>query len=252
MPPNEPPNIRKMVKERDVEGLIESLKTTSSKVRAAAAEALGKLQDVRAIEPLISAYEHTEGIPEHKIILSALKELRWDPGQDNRVVAAAYWLYQGNRKKFIEVGESGIHPLMEILCKLDIHIEKTRVNEVLEMLGEIGNPRTVGPLIAKVDLVEKDLSYDAAVALGKLGDIRGISVLVDHYVYHSNKYNLGPIKKDIDSTTKIIGTLDALLELERCLINTPMPSSSAEPDDPLVVFLRETRIRIRRFSTNQD
>ena len=49
------PNVKKMQKERDVEGLIKALEHKNIHVRERAAEALGELKDARAVEPLILA-----------------------------------------------------------------------------------------------------------------------------------------------------------------------------------------------------
>jgi HEAT repeat protein len=49
------PNIKKMKANKDIEGLIEALEHKDLAVRRCAAEALGKIGDARAVEPLIRA-----------------------------------------------------------------------------------------------------------------------------------------------------------------------------------------------------
>ena len=49
------PNIEKLKKRRDVEGLIRALKDSDEGVRREAAKALGEIGDSRAVEPLIEA-----------------------------------------------------------------------------------------------------------------------------------------------------------------------------------------------------
>jgi HEAT repeat protein len=49
------PNVEKMEKKRDEEGLIKALRYKDPWVRRAAVKALGKIGDPRAIEPLITA-----------------------------------------------------------------------------------------------------------------------------------------------------------------------------------------------------
>lgn len=47
------PNVTRMEKERDIEGLLEALKHKDAEVRRKVAGALGRLGDPRAIDPLI-------------------------------------------------------------------------------------------------------------------------------------------------------------------------------------------------------
>lgn len=52
------PNVEKMVKKGNVEGLIEALRYKDKQVRRDAAEALGRIGDKRAVEPLINALKY--------------------------------------------------------------------------------------------------------------------------------------------------------------------------------------------------
>jgi len=56
------PNVQRMEKKRDVEGLIKALKYEDSIVRLRAVRALGKIGDARAVGPLIQALEDKDKI----------------------------------------------------------------------------------------------------------------------------------------------------------------------------------------------
>jgi len=49
------PNVEKLKKERNVNGLIKALRHKDSLIRLRAAEALGSIRDKKAVEPLIQA-----------------------------------------------------------------------------------------------------------------------------------------------------------------------------------------------------
>jgi HEAT repeat protein len=88
------PNVEKMEKNKDVEGLMKALKHKDTNVRERAAEALGKLGDARAVEPLIQALKKDEdraralGIDNlliKEIYAEALKKIRQRKVKDPRV-----------------------------------------------------------------------------------------------------------------------------------------------------------------------
>jgi hypothetical protein len=54
------PNVEKLKKERNVNGLIKALRHKDSLIRLRAAEALGSIRDKKAVEPLIQALLNDE------------------------------------------------------------------------------------------------------------------------------------------------------------------------------------------------
>lgn len=59
------PNVQQLKSDQDVDGLIEALKYKDDhNVRLAAASALGRIKDSRAVEPLISALEDHPSVRE--------------------------------------------------------------------------------------------------------------------------------------------------------------------------------------------
>jgi HEAT repeat protein len=51
------PNVERMEKKRDVEGLIDALKQGNADIRRKAASSLGRIGDARAVQPLIKALD---------------------------------------------------------------------------------------------------------------------------------------------------------------------------------------------------
>jgi HEAT repeat protein len=139
----------KLGDERAVEPLIAKLKKDKDKgVRAAAAKALGKIGDKRALEPLIA-------------------KLKKDKDWGVRTAAAEALGVLGDTK--------AVEPLIAKLRKDKTHsVQRASA----EALGEIGDNRAVEPLIAtlkdKVNIVREA----AAEALGKIGDERAVEPLI--------------------------------------------------------------------------
>jgi HEAT repeat protein len=144
-----PPNIIKMEAKRDVEGLIKALRYRRDKkdeyrhVAQAAADALGYIGDVRAIEPLIVALEVSH------LGENALSALR----------------------KF---GALTVEPLITALK----HNDKKVRRYTATVLGEIRDARAVEPLIAALKDIDSEVCEAAAKALGEIGDVRAIEPLI--------------------------------------------------------------------------
>jgi tetratricopeptide (TPR) repeat protein len=134
------PNVEKLEAKRDVQGLIKALGRKDYVVQTEAAAALGRLQDARAVMPLIAALKST---PE-----AACEAL-------------------------VKIGAPSVEPLITALEDNDSSI---RSNAAC-VLGDIGDTRAVEPLI--VTLKDKDwmVAHDAALALGRIGDSRAVEPL---------------------------------------------------------------------------
>lgn len=172
------PNVDKLEKRKDVEGLIRALgyeKDWDSKfIRSGAARALGVIRDARAVKPLIQALKDEDvreaaagalwriGEPAVKPLIQALK------GQDRvirRQAAAALG----------EIGdEQAVEPLIQALKDEDRYMRRKAAGA----LGEIKDARAVEPLIQA--LKDEDLSVrgEVAEALGKMGDVKAVKSLV--------------------------------------------------------------------------
>jgi HEAT repeat protein len=134
--------------EAAVEPLIAVLKDNDWWVQRDAAEALGKIGDTRAVDPLIANENNIENVS----YLLALQE--WE--------------------KLIKFGEAAVEPLIAVLKDKDSEIRENSA----EALGEIGDARAVDPLIAALKDNDKDVRWHAASALGEIGDTRAVEPLI--------------------------------------------------------------------------
>ena len=180
-----PPDVEKLKAKRDVNGLIKALSyQKSGQVRREAAEALGKIGDARAIEPLIAALkaEHKNdyrtrlnmidvlGDLGDSRAIPALLELAADDTDDQRVWAAYSLAKLGERRAipFLlsalehrynrELVLRGLRhlrsieaviPLVRILKEEQVNSNKSALLwlEVVDTLGAIGDPRAVDALL---------------------------------------------------------------------------------------------------------
>lgn len=133
------PNIQQLKSDQDIEGLIKALEYQEDQnVRLAAASALGRIKDSRAVEPLISALE------DHPRV---------------REVAA------------LALGEIGdpraVRGLVTILG--DDSWEEGR-STVAKALGKIGDPRATKPLINLLEDKRENVRWYALKSLETITD----------------------------------------------------------------------------------
>jgi HEAT repeat protein len=153
-----PPNVKKLKAKGDVQGLITALgyKRDATVPQTAAqalveighareaVEALEKMDDARAVAPLIIV----------------LRDKVW---RVRRVAARA----------LEKIGTLAVEPLIAALKD-----EEWRVREgAASALGQIGDPRGVAPLIAALEDTDRIVRRAAASALGQIGDPRGAEPL---------------------------------------------------------------------------
>lgn len=147
-----PPNIEELKAKKDVEGLIKALQYKKDwRIQRQAAEALGKIKDIRAVESLIQA----------------LKD------DDMHV-----------REKAAEaLGRIGDKRATELLIRAREEDEDYDVRiDATEALGRIGDKRAIEPLIQ--DLNDKsnsiEVRFGAAWALGKIGEVGPLIEFLNH------------------------------------------------------------------------
>jgi len=130
---------------KKVEILIKDLKDEDPLYRERAAEILGEIGDVRAIEPLIEA----------------LKDW-YDKAQEKAV------------KALVKIREPAVEYLIQALKDKDISVRKSAV----KALGLIGNSRAVEPL--KEALKDEDSGFreEVEIALSKIGDSQVVEPLI--------------------------------------------------------------------------
>jgi serine/threonine protein kinase len=182
-----------------IEPLIAALKDEHEWVRHLAAEALGKLGDLRAVEPLIAVLEDKyERVQE--AASSALDKLGGPRVVEPLIATLTNEEAKTNRetkiwiaRKLRKMGDSqAVEPLIAAFTDAD-HLEKGYIAEVL---GELGDQRAVEPLIAILAHGSGHWVQMLVIeALGKLGDQRAVEPLIigltEDWFYGYNDDNRG-------------------------------------------------------------
>ena len=202
-----PPNVEKMEAKRDVQGLIKALDyQKDASVRDAAAKALGKLKDARAVVPLIAALEDES---------------------------------TGVRREAAEaLGKSGdaraVEPLIVALRDKVTDVRR----DAAEALGELKDARAVEPLVAA--LSDREVRWKAADALVKIGTL-AVKPLIAALRYRGHEY-AATVLKEIG--TPAMEALIAALEdedwhLRGAVAEALGKSGDARAVEPLIVALRD-------------
>ena len=170
------PDIKKLTRTRNLQGLIHALRHKDPKIQYDAAEALGEIGDILAIEPLITALTHNELSGVRWKAAEALSKIG-APAVDALVGALRHIDDDVRWKAAIALGEIGdqraIGPLISLLCDEDRFVK----SRAAYALGLIGEP-AVEPLIFALREGDGNLRWGAAIALGKIRDLRAIDPLI--------------------------------------------------------------------------
>lgn len=179
------PNVEKLEAKKDIAGLIKALDYEKDTfVQKKAAEALGKIGDARAVEPLIKALmrEDEKGIKYDQnwkyVRLEAAEALGkiGDARAVNPLIQAleslGFWdILKKVRTALVRIGEPAVEPLIQALKRGDMFLKQT----VSLILGTIGDRRAVEPLI---QVIGKTHKWGAVKALGKIGDRRAVKPII--------------------------------------------------------------------------
>jgi HEAT repeat protein len=102
-----------------------------------------------------------------------LDDLGWQP--DNSEVGAAYWIVKRQWDRCVVIGTPAVRPLLDYFENPTLELDR---KDVVKVLGQIGDPQGVEPLIAALKDKDKWLRMAAAEYLGKIGDVRAVEALV--------------------------------------------------------------------------
>jgi HEAT repeat protein len=172
------PNVAKMAAERDVKGLCKALEYgKDTGVPTSAAQALGKIGDPRAVEPLSAALNHTyEGVRWEAA--SALGKLG-DSRAVEALIAALGDSDSDVRSEVVWVlsqigGVRAVDSIVAALNDTDRGVRQSAAG----VLGGIGGPRAVDPLVTALNDTDSGVRKMAAGALGEIGGPRAVEPLI--------------------------------------------------------------------------
>ena len=138
-------------------------------MRSKAAEALGKIGDNRAIEPLTTALKDKDNYV-LKCIAKVLDSFEWQP--DDSEKGAAYWVAKFDWDKCVDIGALAVKPLI-ITLKTDV--EPSARSNAAEALGRIGDTRAIKPLTVALKDKNFSVKQSARKALEQIDTPKGKS-----------------------------------------------------------------------------
>jgi len=126
-----------------VEPLITALRGKTGAVREAAALALGKVGDARAVDPLVACVRDNFNYPSVRSAAAvALSALKWQP--DTPELAAMQSVETGNWEKVVELGVVALPMLLEYAK--DNRVDDERLKAALGALSRTSDPKAAGLL----------------------------------------------------------------------------------------------------------
>jgi HEAT repeat protein len=191
-------DLEQLVKEKDIQGLIQALMAEDRHVRIAAVRALGNIGDERAVKPLITVASTDKdcqldevqvsdeyalySYPIRTMALEALGNLV--ARITDRAIPPIIALHKTGKDwsritndLLVRIGSPTVEPLLAALN----HPDFSRQIAAIETLGDIGDQRAVEPLIKILSGKKKAFSLQrdaAAEALGKIRDKRADGTLI--------------------------------------------------------------------------
>jgi HEAT repeat protein len=166
-----------------VDKYIDKLRTARKwRDRAFAAELLGRVGTAKAVPALLETVQatQTEDSDVREIALRALARIA-DPGAVRPLVAALaaadVWLAPRIADILTRHGDSAVDPLIALLGDSSPHPARAWAANVL---GEVRAQRAFPALVRGLDDREDEVRAKSATALGRLGDPRAVSHLLDH------------------------------------------------------------------------
>lgn len=162
-----------------LQSLTASLKDHDPLARRNAAEALGRIEDPRAVEPLIAALDDPDPLIRRHIV-TALGKIK-DPRAEDPLISVL-----GNKEEAFYVRMTAAEALGEVKGPDSVEHLVSALNDphwqvrsrAAKALGQIGDTRALGPLTSALKDEDPTVRAYAADALGNLHDHRAVEALV--------------------------------------------------------------------------
>lgn len=155
-----------------IPALTSVLNDTDEGVRSAATIALGQLPSemvIPALQAILKTYS-TQALPP---ALTVLGQLNWQPTTPEDYMM--YYIMRQDWEALAGLGAVTLPTLLDLLSHGETHIRRG----VAWVLGQVGNPSVVEPLIRALGDSDNRVQHTAVLALGQLGDEAAIPALIN-------------------------------------------------------------------------
>jgi len=229
---------------KNTEAILESLGDKDSRVREAAANALGRMGDRRAVDPLVNALgDPLDGVRDAAAV--ALKNLNEPLGE------RIYESLKGSKKAWEELARKNdpraVVPLVKALGAWDMTV---RANAAWT-LRKLGDPRAVEPLIKALGDRSPIVRGAAASALSEVGDRRAVDPMVislgdtDETVREAAAWTLGKLKDPRAVEPLILALKDWFFKVRETAAYTLGELGDPRAVEPLIDALGDTHGKVR-------
>ncbi len=174
-----------------VEALGLALKDTDQYFRYRAAVTLGRMENLKNLDPLIGALDD-QSHEVRQAAAKALDQLGWKP--DLRKHKASYWVAKGDWEKAAALGPSAAEPLATAIQDEDHHIRCSAA----KVLAKTGAEQAIEHLIMALKDKNRYVRRTAALSLSQIGDAAVHKLLAalkdqDRFMRHRAAEALGKI-----------------------------------------------------------
>jgi HEAT repeat protein len=232
---------------RAVEPLIAALRDQHNHV---AAEALGQIGDARAVEPLIATLRDQDRYV-RGVAAKALGRIG-----DARAVEpfiAALQDYYGEVREaatgaLVKIGYPAVEPLIAALMDQGWAVRRAAT----EVLGKMGDTRAVEPLITALQDQSGEVCKVAAEALWKMGDTRAVEPFIvalrdqDGAVRRAAAGALGKMGDTRAIEPFIVALRDQDVDVRRAAVGALGKMGDARAVEPLIAALRDQDVDVRQ------
>jgi len=239
-----PEKIDRWEKSRDVERLVPALEDKDSRMREAAAKALGRMRDPRAVDPLVNALgDPMDGVRDAAAV--ALKNLNEPLGE------RIYESLKGSSKAWEELARindpRAVAPLVKALGAWDVNV---RANAA-RTLRKLGDTRAVEPLIKAMGDKSPIVRGSAAWALHEFGDRRAVDPMVkalsdtEESIREAAAWTLGKLKDPRAVEPLILALKDWFFKVREAAAYTLGGLGDPRAVVPLIDALGDTHGEVR-------
>ena len=219
--------------------LVELLADKDKYMRERAIEALGKIGDKNAVKHLTPMLQDKNSWI-RKTAAHVLESLRWEPEED--IEKASYYMAKKDYQKCIEIGESSVEGLVNILINSEEY-DPVLKKEIINALGAIGSMKSCNALISCLKDEDKSVRNYAIKSIKALGPVASGIILKELNETRENKVKehlieiLGEIG-DEQSTITLIELLQTENEkIKSSVIQALGKIKSREAVNPLIEII---------------